>query len=215
MSIDLKKSRLHAVQYQHVDGTFEFFFGGNCLLWGIFFLLQSRLDMPEGTLKFITEMAGFLAVSAGGSWLLVRLVKAIKERLTYSRTGYVAFRKLSGPKRAARLLLMAGAAAVIGALFTAFFALKPAYMDWMPLASGAIFALAMLIVAWRTQLLRYYLSAVIISLIGLGISALPLDNLPGLALFYASNGILLIGMGGIVLWKYLRSTPLPMESPHE
>ena len=214
MSNSFKKSQLHAVQYQHVDGTFELFFGGICLLWGIFFFLQNKLTMPEGIIKLIIVMAGFLAISAGGSWLLDRLVKSIKNRLTYSRTGYVAFKKLTGAKRAGRLLLMGGVAAVIGALFTAFFASHPTFVDWIPLASGALFALAMIFVAWRTQLPRYYLCAVIIALFGLGISTLGLADLPGLALFYGSTGILLISMGGIVLLLYLHNYHIQFHLLH-
>jgi hypothetical protein len=208
MSDNLKKSQLRASRYQHVDGTFEIFFGGICLLWAIFFLLQSKLTMSEGTLRFVIVMAGFMAVSGGGAFLLDRLVKAIKERLTYSRSGYLVYRKLSGTKRTGRLLLMAGVAAVISALFTAFFASHPTSVNWMPLASGALFAFAMFIVAWRTQLPRYYLIAVLSALVGLGVSVLGLAELPGMALFYSSIGILLLGMGGIVLWKYLRQNPV-------
>ena len=212
---DDKRSQLRASQYQHVDGTFEVFFGGICLLWGIFFFLQSKLTMPEGILKLVIVMASFMAISGGGAWLLDRVVKAIKERLTYSRTGYVAYRKLSGAKRAVRLLMMAGVAAVISALFTAFFASRPAFVDWMPLASGALFAFAIFIVAWRTQLSRYYLIAIMSTLIGLGVSILGLAELPGLALFYTCIGILLLCMGGIVLWLYLRNTPVPQDEPDE
>jgi hypothetical protein len=66
----------------------------------------------------------------------------------------------------------------------------------------------MSIVAWRTQLPRYYLLAVMSALVGLGDSALGLAELPGLAVFYTSIGILLLSMGGIVLWRYLRQNPI-------
>jgi hypothetical protein len=206
-----------AAQYHLADGTFELFFGGICLLWALFFYLQDRLSslMPEGLVKTIVWMAGFIAVSFGGSFLFERSVKAIKARFTYPRTGYVEARQ---PRRAGKWTRLLGqmiVAAVLAALFVAFFASHPASVNWIPLASGGLFALAMLVVAWRSRLWRYNLAAVLSALLGLGTSLLGLDELTGIAAFYGSMGFLLLIMGGIVLGLYLRQNPPPPEPSNE
>ena len=58
MADELKKSQLHAIQYFYVDGTFEFSFGGLCLVLAIYFFVQEAA--PESLLSAILNM-GFIA----------------------------------------------------------------------------------------------------------------------------------------------------------
>ncbi|MBM3153280.1 MAG: hypothetical protein FJZ96_13930 [Chloroflexi bacterium] len=209
--------QLRAAQYHLVDGTYEVFFGGICILWALFFYLQAKLSpiFSVGLLPTLVWTGGFIAVSFAGSFLLDRLTKAIRERLTYPRTGYIDHRRPRGGRLAVRILLLGMVVAILSALFTAFFASHPAFVNWMPLAGGALFALTMAIVAWRTQIGRYYLLAMISVIAGLGVSMFGLDELTGIAVFYGSLGFMLLVMGGVVLGLYLRRNPMPGESLHE
>lgn len=205
--------RRRATQYQLIDGTYELFFGGICVLWALFFYLQDRLSplLSEGLLKTMLWTTGFILLSFGGSFLFNRAIQAIKARLTYPRTGYVEFKSLPRTKRWTRRIAQMVAAAALAALLGVFFASHPASVSWMPLASGALFALAMLIVAWRSRLWRYNLAALLSAIFGLGISLMKLNEWTGLALFYGSTGVLLLLMGGSVLASYLRHNPYPPE----
>jgi len=57
MADELKKSQLHAIQYFFVDGTFEFSFGGLCLVLAIYFFVQ---EAAPGTLLSAILNMGFI-----------------------------------------------------------------------------------------------------------------------------------------------------------
>jgi len=209
---DFSKAQVRTMQYNYVDGTFELSFGGICLLWAGFMYMQASIPpsvLPEGLIKTIIMMVLFMGISLGGAFLINRLTIAIKEHLTYPRTGYVAYQRPQGARRASQLLLMMVSVAAIAALFAFFFGKHPALVDWMSAASGIIFALAMCFVAWRTKLQDFYLIAGLSVIFGLWISTLGLADLVGLALYYGSMGVVQLIAGAVRLWVYLHENPAP------
>jgi hypothetical protein len=109
------RPQLRAIQYFFVDGTFEFGFGLLCLILAVYFYLENH---TTGLVSALLD-ASLVLVLIGGAWLVNRLVKRIKENVTYPRTGYVAYRREQGKRRGWRVaagLLLGGLVGAIGAV---------------------------------------------------------------------------------------------------
>ncbi len=208
MTDEIKKSQLRALQYYYVDGTFEFTFGGLCLLLALYFYVQATL--PESFLSNLLNIV-FILVVLGGSFAINRLVQALKQRLTYPRTGYVAYRSNYGLKLGVRI----GIGLTLGFLFSAVIILaitkRPNLMDWMPGITGLFFAIVLAWVGFRSSLPRFFLVALTVALCGIGLAFSGVEYAFGLAIVYAWSCLVLFTSGGITLWKYLHRNPLPGE----
>ena len=78
MTNDLKQPQLRAIQYFYVDGSFEFGFGLLCLMLGVFFYIETHV---QGWLSAVVD-GSLVMVMIGGAWLINRLIKQLKERIT-------------------------------------------------------------------------------------------------------------------------------------
>jgi heme/copper-type cytochrome/quinol oxidase subunit 1 len=90
MTDDLKEPQLRTLQYWTVDGVGELFVGLLFLLVAIVYYLQesttgSLLSKVFGIVSVILVCGG----AFGGRWIMQR----VKERTTYPRTGYVAYKR--------------------------------------------------------------------------------------------------------------------------
>jgi hypothetical protein len=200
----LQNAQKRAMQYWYVDGTFEFSFGGICLILGVYFYTSHLLtDSWMGGLMVVF----FILVMLGGGWLVNRLVMRMKERITFPRTGYVSFVRETRSKRGRRALLLGSVSGIIAALMTLLLANRPAGFDWMVTASGLLFGAVVTYLGFRTGATRFFVNAAISVALGvaLGFANLP-ENL-GLAVFYGLLGLALLILGGISLWQYLRQNP--------
>ena len=75
MQPDLVKTKLRAIQYYYIDGTFEFTFGGLCLLLAGFFYLQSVVaDSQSGSLLNLAAGAGPYGVDLFDHYTAVMLL---------------------------------------------------------------------------------------------------------------------------------------------
>ncbi|PKN91999.1 MAG: hypothetical protein CVU44_17045 [Chloroflexi bacterium HGW-Chloroflexi-6] len=200
----LQNAQKRAMQYWYVDGTFEFSFGGICLILAAYFYANYLL---AGSWLANLLTALFVLIIIGGSFLVNRLVMTMKERITFPRTGYIAFQRKSGASRLGRLLLIGVVAATISALMTLFLLQPAAGFDRVVAVSGILFGAVLVYLGFRTGMARFFINAAIGVLAGL---ALGFANLPenlGLTSFYGVLGLALLTIGGISLWQYLRQNP--------
>ena len=205
MQPDLSKTRLRAYQYLYVDGTFEFTFGGLCLLLAGYFYIQTA--MPESLLSSILTMS-FVVLTPVGAILINRLVNRFKENVTYPRTGYIVCqRPKEGLRRGVHVGLTLGLAASMGGTFAAFITRSPETLDWMPLLTGFVFGAVFVWIGFRSALSRFFVIATLILLSGLILTVRGIGNMAGLAPFYALSGLILLASGGLTLWQYLRRNP--------
>jgi hypothetical protein len=205
MQPDLSKTKLRAYQYTYIDGTFEFIFGGFCLLLAGFFYIQAA--MPESLLSTILTMS-LVIITPAGALLINRLVNRFKENVTYPRTGYVAFqRPKEGLHRGVRVGFMLGLTAIIGGTVAAFITRTPQTLDWMPLLTGFVFGGVFFWIGFRSALPRFVVIALLILLCGLVLTLRGIGDMPGLSLFYALSGLILLLSGAFTLWRYLRRNP--------
>lgn len=191
-------------QYWFSDGFPEIIGGGFFALLGLYFALQVWL--PEASLLRVVVDASFILTIVLSGFAARWLINRLKERLTYPRTGFVAY-----PAKRSRSpfqrVLVALTGMVISIVITTMFVNWTASRTWMPAISGALLGvITLLFIAPRIGILRFYAYAGLAPLVGLGISLAGLDEIGGLALFYGvcGGGMLLAGL--LVLALYLRRT---------
>ncbi len=195
---DNKKRR--TLQYWFIDGISEVTIGVLFGLLGLYFFVETNI--PHAT-----PLAAFLDVSLvfvilGSGFLARRIIQAFKARITYPRTGYVAYKRPRGIRRWIPALV----GLAIGSLGAAFFANAPASLDWMPAITGFLFSVIWLVIAHRVGLTRLYLMVVFSPPLGMILSLAGLGEYPGMAVFYALSGLVLFISGGATLWTYLHHT---------
>ena len=209
MTDDLKHSQLRAIQYFYADGSFEFGFGLLCLLLGVYFFVETHV---QGWLLAVVD-GSLVLVMIGGAWLINRLIKRLKERLTWPRTGYIKYRREEGPRRGWRVatgLVVGGLVGAIGAVLVTSLNIR---LATMPVLTGFILGIVLGFLGWRARLPRFYLLAGLSAATGLAVSGM--ENAIALAACYLAIGLLLFVSGGVTLWVYLRSTRPPESTLSE
>jgi hypothetical protein len=211
-------------QYSNIDGTEEFSFGFFFLCFSIWGVLQSHIHESLLWWNITTE---FFVVAIGAT--LYFGAKALKNRVTYRRTGFVEYRKRGKKKLTVLLIACSLLAAVIGAAFC-FLALRgPWRPSWVFLVMGVIFPAAYIRFArhaqWKWAIFLLMFAAVLLTpalpaelLSAVGGGASPLARLGIYAkdvgafwLTYAINSALFAISGGITFWLYLCHTQAPEQ----
>jgi hypothetical protein len=146
--------------------------------------------------------AGFVLIVIGGVFGLRWVVNRLKERLTYPRTGYVSYR----PRPRSARIVAAGLAMIIAVLVIIIYNLSPVKFAWVPAFNGLVVAIGWGVAGYRVGLIRFFIMAAFSLGAGLSIAVTGLDNLPGLAIFYALLGIASLIAGVWALSRYLKST---------
>ncbi len=203
----LTQAKSRVQRYWNVDGLHE-------IAIAILFLWTAGWSaggdaVPHGSLWKAVFSIGFPIVLCGGILIEGRAVRAIRDRMGYRRTGFVEFR---APSRRKRVL-----SGVMGALVAALLALLVAKrgidnldLVWVP-GIGLLLGLFMARIGWAGGTRRFlWVGAAsvgaggAIGLAGLGIT-------PGMSVYYAVMGVVLLLSGGLTLRRYLRIAPEPVE----
>ncbi len=202
-SIDHLSQR--TLRYWYVDGLAEIAGGAIILLTGLLYLVISTIPnspVRNLLLGFGQPMLIVAAVLGAG-----KVVQYFKERITYPRTGYVAYKRETSKRRVLTIIVTA----VFVAALVAFIALTQHVLNenWLPVISGALIALFTLYLAYRFGLKRFYVISVITFLLGLVTAwlALPGDYSP--AFFFSSFGLVWVLSGAWTLAHYLQNTSPP------
>jgi hypothetical protein len=222
MTTEMDEKQLRAKQYWYVDGTYEFNMAGICILLTFYFLALAKF---EGT-----KLGGILSVAmilvfVGGMYGVNWLIRLLKTRITFPRTGYVSYKRETGKKRVVRLAIMGAIAGIISALLSFWIIRSSATfivytsrtysLNWLPAFTGVMMAIAAIIFAVRMRIPRFYGVAGLSVVIGVATMFIPADMNTGMAIYYGIMGVALLVVGGVVLSKYLRSTAPPEEGDHE
>jgi hypothetical protein len=203
-NLDQTIKRTH--QYWYVDGLAEIAFGGLCLFLGLYFF--ARASTSSGSpIGFILDV-GFVVLVVGYGFLAGRILKAVKMRLTYPRTGYVSYPRSIGKRRKTTFIIGAIFGTVIGVIF----ATAPDSSSWIPAINGLLIGGAWLFVAHKIGLPRFYAMALLSAILGVGISIAGLGNMIGLAIYYLVTSLMMFTFGGFTLYTYLRDTHPPQNT---
>lgn len=185
------------------DGLFEIALG--ILFAGVGTLRAIIHFAGEKSAAYYWLAAGLLVFMIGCGWGFGRIGEALKERITYPRTGYVAFKPHTyNHKRVLVLLIFAGVlGGVLGVLST-----QPNQQEIggvVPITQGIVGAIAFTFAGQRIQVERFHYLAIVSLGIGLVIGRLGVGVVLGLSFFYLSIGLAMVVSGCVALVNYLRS----------
>jgi hypothetical protein len=197
------------LQYWFVDGIVELVLGALLLLLALYFGVIAIL--PEDSNLGSLLLAALLLVLVVVGVVKQKLIGLLKERLTYPRTGYVAYPRQDKKRRGLTVLYTIG----IGMLVAVLFASTPASLAWIPAVSGWLIGAYWLYQGHRLGLLRFYALAGISAVTGTAITLAGLGEARGLPLFYAVIGLASLVTGGFTLWAYLRQATVQPDEPGE
>lgn len=188
------------------DGIFEIGFG--ILLAGVGTLRAIIHFAREKPATYYWLSAGLLLFMIGFGWGSKRVGEALKARITYPRTGFMAFKpRTYNYKSILAWLVLLILAGILGAMVGVLALQKDQKQAglFVPITLGIVGALAFTFAAQRVEVKRYYYLAAISIGLGLAIGALGVGVVLGLSFFYLSIGLAMIVTGGLALAQFLRS----------
>ena len=208
--VDIEKIEKRTVRSFYEDGLTEIALGLVLLLLGGYFFAMAAVPEDSSLGGILTVLFVLVIVSAG--FLVNRLLRFLKRHITYPRTGYVTFKKKEpGPKRRVATAVVA---MIISAALAALYSRAPSLKVLFPAVNGLLFAIAVLFIANRIGLIRFYVLAAASALIGFGIAAAGIGDIKGIGLFYLIYGAAIVVSGLAALVVYLRRNPRPAaETP--
>ncbi len=188
------------------DGIFEI--GLGVLFTGVGALRAIIHFAGQKSAAYYWLSGGLLVFMIGVAWGTKRFGEALKERITYPRTGYMAFKprtyNIKNILAFIALLIFGGIlGGMLGILST-----QPNQQEIggiVPITQGIVGALAFTFAAQRIELKRFYYLAVFSLGIGLVIGALGVGVVLGGSFFYLSIGLALVVTGSVALVQFLRS----------
>lgn len=193
-------ARRRARRYWSDDGLTEVAVGILLMLGGLLFYMEATA--PENSRR-ASMSALLLPLLAIGGVMVVRFgVGAMKERLTYRRTGYVASSQAERTNRRPAALV----AVIIAAAAAALLARTPASLSLLPALDGLVVAAFLVVTAYRQDIARFYALAVLSVLIGVAVALAGLGDELGTGAYFGAFGLALAIAGAAVLVRYFRQT---------
>ncbi|OGD21413.1 MAG: hypothetical protein A2W03_15230 [Candidatus Aminicenantes bacterium RBG_16_63_16] len=208
---EIKDIEKRTRQYFYEDGFIEIAVGILFLMLGGYFFATVALPATSRIKSWLD--ASFVLVILAGLFLVGRLVRFLKFRITYPRTGYVAYKKKEAtPRRRAAAAVSGG---VIGAAFSVLLAVSPSVRAWLPALNGLLIAFACHLFARRADVMRFHILAVVSAVIGLAVALAGIGDIKGISLYYGVFGAAMIVSGIVAFSLYLRRSRTDEEGGHE
>src|SRR5512146_1225190 len=166
------------LRYEYEDGFSDMGFGAFILAIGLLFVAQA-LTPPGSPLWAVWGLGGPLLI-IGGGLVVSKVVRTLKERITYPRTGYVSYERARGTARIVRLLAVALIAAAVSA------GIIVVQKNWltMPVILGFVYMAVFCFVSYRFGLRRYFVLALWSLALGLALASLGLTMDQAGAIFH-------------------------------
>jgi len=192
--------------YWYADGLVELGTGLLLALMAAMFALEGLA--PSGRLP-----AGFSAlwlplILLGGMLLLSLVLRAVKHRLTYPRTGYVAYEHT----RPARKMLAGVIGGLVSLALVLLLASRPEWLTALPAVQGGVVALVWFFLSYRIGAWRLTVVGLLTLGAGLIASFAGLTTSIGAAVVFGTAGLASLVSGALVLAHYLRTTVPPAET---
>jgi hypothetical protein len=211
MTDDLRKIERRTMRYFYDDGLVEIAVGVVLLMLGGFFFGQRAL--PPGSLLKNWLDSAFVLVFLALVFIGRRLLRFLKFRITYPRTGYVAYKKKDvGPRRRVAAAVSGG---IIAAALSTLLAVAPSLRAWLPGVNGVLLGAAVYLFARRTDIGRFYVLAAASAIIGLALAYAGFGDIEGVMLYYAVLGAAVAISGLAALAVYLHRSRDGREGSRE
>lgn len=210
MNDDLKAIERRTVRSFYDDGLFEIAMGAILLLLGGYFFGEIALPETSSFRTFLSSAFVLVIVFAG--LLINKILRFLKQRITYPRAGYVSFRKERSPKRR---WISAALGALIGASFPFLMSSVPSFRDMLPAVNGLLFGVVFLLLANKSGVARYFALSFVSIAIGIALAAGGIGDTRGISLFYALFGAAMTLSGLAALVVFLRRNKPAAEGVDE
>jgi hypothetical protein len=192
-------------RYWYQDGIWEIGFGLVNFVLAAFYWIVEKVNW-EGPMSIVLLLLQ-IAIIVGIFLFMNRFVRLLKERITYPRAGYVAYRRPPTRSRIKRILMTAlvsaGTALLVGAV-----AASQMMPNRMPLISGIIMAAALVYLGYRLQLVRLFVQALLTVILGFITALIPLTDMNSTTVYFGGFGLLMMLTGGAALLMFVRRTQL-------
>lgn len=188
-------------RYLYDDGFKEIGVGILLALFAMFLVL--RMQIPHDSPWFDAVNVGMPLLIMGSGFFGTALIKRLKERITYPRTGYVAFDRSRGWQGWFAIVIAAG----IGLPMLIGYATHL----YQPIISGVVFAIGCAFLGQYFTTQRFYALGIVSMLCGTVAALLNLSDILGMCFVLAGFGISMAISGGLALRRYLTQNPTPPE----
>jgi hypothetical protein len=213
MQSNLSDVEQRVKRYWYTDGIGELISGGMFMLLGIYFAAQQYLG--EKSLAGGLLQAGLVLFLIGGMSIGRWLIKAMKSRLTYPRTGYVEYR-VDRQNMNRRRVIVATVAGLVAAFSLVFAQRIASFLNLTLALTGILVGVILIFLQGRASgLERFYALGAISIVLGIALSLSSLPDGYSLGLFYGLMGLAFVLSGGIVLRRYVQENPFPAEDERE
>jgi hypothetical protein len=192
-----------AARYWYEDGLVEIGAGLLFLLLAGLFAVEGLA--PAGSLRPWFFALGLPVIVIGGMIVLGLALRALKQRLTYPRTGYVAY----PPTRPIRKALAGIISGVVSMLLVLLLLSHPAWLTVLPSVQGAVVAAVWFLLSIRMGVPRMAVQGLLALGAGVIVSLIGLETSLGTAVVFGAIGLGSLISGAVVLARYLRTTALP------
>src|SRR5512143_3097578 len=201
--VDIKKIEKRTIQSFYQDGLTEIALGLIFLIFGGYFVAHNAAPAGSALEDWLT--VGFILIVVSAGFVVNRVLRLLKRRLTYPRAGYVSFKKKEpSPRRRAATAIVA---MIISAALASLYGLSPSFRALYPAVNGLLFAVAALFIANKVGLVRFFVLAAASAVIGVSLAAAGAGGFQGLALFYLLFGAAALVSGLAALIVFLRRNP--------
>ena len=213
MQSNLSDVEQRVKRYWYTDGIGELISGGMFILLGIYFAAQEYLG--ENSIVSGLLQGSLVILLIGGMALGRWLIKALKSRLTFPRTGYVEYH-VNPQSSNRRRILAAVVAGMVAASFLIFAQELTSLLNLTVALTGILVGAILIFLQGRgSGLERFYVLGGISILLGIALSLSGLPEGYSLGLFYGLMGLAYLISGGMVLRRYLQENPFPAGDGHE
>jgi hypothetical protein len=199
--IVIEQIRRKTIGYFYQDGLAEMIVGALFVLISLLLLALAGLLEQTPLLAWAAGLgAVILTISAG---LIVRqMLHEAKERITYPRTGYVAYR--DQPAQGRWIVIGAAFALAVFALALNFLSANlPAWTQRMSVIEGVLLGVVLFMLGYSVGVRRFYAVSMIALLVGVGAALIGLGDIPGSAATFGVTGLVLFVSGRLTFANYL------------
>lgn len=198
MNRELQKIERRTIGYWFSDGLVDMYVGGVFLLLAVMLFVATLLE---------SRLFAALLVGIGQPLIIIlaiyfgkRIIPALKENFVYHRTGYVEYKpRLQADRR--RRMIQAGFTGGLMALLILLLQSLKGNIIWV--IAGGLLAVFLVVLAYRTGLLRYLGMAAISILSGMMVSIISLvEQYQGPA-FYGIFGLCWLVLGIVSFMVFL------------
>jgi Na+-transporting methylmalonyl-CoA/oxaloacetate decarboxylase gamma subunit len=199
MSIEkqLENMRRQAVRYSFDDGLIEQILGGLFLLGAAAITVQGMINTPYATIVKVFLSILIMIASVVGLYI----VKKVKEKMVYPRTGYVQPRETEQFPTVAVVIALA---LIFGTVVFTKLTL-PGWVNGPALFQGMLMAALLAFMGYMSKLTRFYGYALIPLVISLLTGSVSRDV--GMTLTIAGTGLVLLTAGLVAFRSYLHAHP--------